>query len=123
MNDAKFDFESLSVYQKSLDFIDSVYKISSSFPDYEKYGLKSQFTRAANSIALNIAEGYGESNNLFSRYLKISKGSVRECVVCTSISLRREYISAQIHNNLRADLFELSKMLMGLQKFIQRQPK
>jgi len=123
MNDAKFDFESLSVYQKSLDFIDSVYKISSSFPDYEKYGLKSQFTRAANSIALNIAEGYGESNNLFGRYLKISKGSVRECVVCTSISLRREYISAQIHNNLRADLFELSKMLMGLQKFIQRQPK
>jgi len=123
MNDAKFDFESLSVYQKSLDFIDSVYKISSSFPDYEKYGLKSQFTRAANSIALNIAEGYGESNNLFSRYLKISKGSVRECVVCSSISLRREYISAQIHNNLRADLFELSKMLMGLQKFIQRQPK
>ena len=58
----KFAFEDLKVYQKALDFVDSVYSISSTFPKEEKYGLASQFTRASTSIALNIAEGAGDTD-------------------------------------------------------------
>lgn len=56
-----FDFESLELYKKSLDYIDFVYDITNSFPREELFGLSDQFKRAANSIALNIGEGYGES--------------------------------------------------------------
>lgn len=55
-----FDFESLELYKKSLDYIDFVYDVTNKFPKDELYGLTSQFRRAANSISLNVAEGYGE---------------------------------------------------------------
>ena len=54
-----FDFENLNLYQKSLEFINLVYKQTNAFPKDEIYGLTSQYRRAANSIALNLGEGYG----------------------------------------------------------------
>ncbi|MGA8854705.1 MAG: four helix bundle protein, partial [Christiangramia sp.] len=37
----KFNFEELKVYQKSLIFIDEVYKLTKEFPKSEIYGLTS----------------------------------------------------------------------------------
>ena len=39
-----------------------MYKLSSQFPDTERFGLTNQIRRAAVSIASNIAEGYGKSS-------------------------------------------------------------
>ena len=50
MEEVKFNFEDLKVYQKALDFIDFTYQLTSGFPSNEKYGLTSQFNRAAVSI-------------------------------------------------------------------------
>jgi four helix bundle protein len=88
-----FNFENLIVYQKSLDYVDFAYQISNKFPSTELFILTSQFLRAAQSISLNIAEGPGESNAQFKRYLNISRGSIRECLVCTTIAGRRKYIN------------------------------
>ena len=88
-----FDFESLDLYHKTLDYIDWVYDKTENFPKYELFGLTSQFRRAATSMALNLSEGYGETYPLFTRHYKIFKGSLRECVVCTEISFRRKYIN------------------------------
>lgn len=49
----KFKFEDLTVYQNSLDFVDSVYLQINQFPKSELYNLSSQFRRAATSIPLN----------------------------------------------------------------------
>ncbi len=92
MEEVKFNFENLIVYQKSLDFIDMVYNICSKFPKTETYILTSQYLRAANAIALNIAEGAGSSDAQFNRYLQIALDSTRECVVCSTIAYRRKYI-------------------------------
>lgn len=110
----KFDFEDLKVYQKSLEYIDWVYRITSNFPNSEIYGLVSQYRRAAQSIALNIAEGYGEGKTQMARYLRISRASVRECVVCTTIALNLNYISSDSHKISRIKLIELAKMITGL---------
>lgn len=32
MNDQKFDFENLKVYQKALEYVDFVYKVTKGFP-------------------------------------------------------------------------------------------
>ncbi len=77
-----FDFESLELYKKSLDFTDFVYDLIIRFPKEERFGLASQLNRAATSISLNIAEGYGESIPLSLRYLRIVRGSIRECLAC-----------------------------------------
>ena len=52
-----YKFEQLDVWKMSPDSIDLVYRVAKSLPRNEDYNLKSQITRAATSIALNIAEG------------------------------------------------------------------
>ena len=52
-----FKFENLEVWQLALDYADLVYELADKLPDSEKFNLRSQITRAATSIALNIAEG------------------------------------------------------------------
>lgn len=116
MSEEKFTFENLSVYRKSLDFVNNIYGVTSKFPNEERFALVDQFRRAAISISLNIAEGYGDSNLSFKRYLKISKGSVRECIAIITLSKMRKYIDVTTKQNLRMKCAELSKMLSGLIK-------
>lgn len=119
MNKIKFKFEDLKVYSKSIDFVDAVYKISEDFSVSERFGLTSQFTRAAISISLNIAEGSSDSDKQFNRFLQIALNSVNECVVCLTIAKRQNYITLETNNELREKLVELSKMLSSLQKYLK----
>jgi four helix bundle protein len=115
-----FKFEDLKVYQKALDFLDSVYVTTQSFPKNELYNLTSQFKRAAVSIALNIAEGQGDSNAQFNRFLQIAMDSVKECVVCSTIATRQNFIPKEQDVDNRERLAELSKMISGLQKYLKK---
>ncbi len=119
MKNIKFSFEDLKVYQRALDFVDDTYKLTSKFPKKEMFGLSSQFQRASISIALNIAEGSGDTNAQFNRFLNISKGSIKECVICSTIVKKLKYISEDEDHNNRVNLEELSKMTSGLQKFLK----
>lgn len=65
-------FEDLVMYQKALDFADLVYEQILVFPKEETYRLSSQFIRASDSIALNIAEGYSSTKPNFNKYLQIA---------------------------------------------------
>ena len=51
------DFTKLKVWQKVHTFTINVYKITSSFPSEEKFGLTNQIRRASVSIESNLAEG------------------------------------------------------------------
>ena len=115
-----FKFEELKVYQKSLDFIDVVYEVTIQFPQEERYGLTSQFRRASTSIALNIAEGSGSTDKDFNKYLRTAYNSLKECVVCSTVAYRQDFISEEIHENLRKELVEISKMIAGLRKYLNR---
>ena len=116
----KFNFEKLEVYQKSLVFIDNVYKLTKEFPKAEVYGLSSQFRRDSTSIALNIAEGAGSSNPEFRRYLQIALNSVKECVVCSEIAKRQLYLEDELHHQFRKHLSVLSKMITSLMNYLSK---
>ncbi|WP_036841282.1 four helix bundle protein [Polaribacter sp. Hel_I_88] len=123
MKEIKFKFEDLKLYQKALDFVDSTYKVTENFPSNENFSLTSQFRRASISIALNIAEGSGDTNAQFNRFLNIANGSIKECVVCSSIAKRLNYISNEIDYNNRLHLEELSKMTASLKKYLMSNNK
>ena len=66
----EYKFQSLTVYQLSLDYLDLVYELVERLPDNERFNLCSQIARAATSITLNIAEGStGQSNKEQARFL------------------------------------------------------
>ena len=119
MKDIKFKFEDLKVYNKALDFVDLVYITCESFPNSERYAFSSQFTRAAVSIALNIAEGTSDTDKQFNRFLQMALDSVNECVVCSAIAQRQNYFSKEKEFQLREKLVELSKMITSLQKYLK----
>ncbi|RDK88389.1 four helix bundle protein [Marinirhabdus gelatinilytica] len=98
MKEVKFNFEELHVYQKALDYIDSIYETTNHFPKDERFRLTSQYIRAAISIGLNIAEGVGDTDAQFNRYIQIAQDSIKECVVCSTISRRQNFITTQQDN-------------------------
>ena len=72
-------FQDLVAWQKAHAFVLAVYQLSGHFPAHERFGLCSQFQRAAVSIPANIAEGYrklGIADKL--RFLNIAQGSLEE---------------------------------------------
>src|SRR4030042_3239989 len=116
MSNEKFDFENLKVYQKALEYVDFVYKITKYFPKTEVFSLIDQFKRASISICLNIAEGSGGSKAEFNQFLKIARRSIRECIAITEISYRQELIRREMKEESRTLCSELSKMITGLIK-------
>jgi four helix bundle protein len=119
MEEEKFDFENLKVYQKALEYVDFVYKTTKEFPKTEMFSLTDQFKRASASICLNIAEGSGGSKIEFGRFLNIARRSVRECVSITEISYRQQFMDERFKQRSRSFCAELSKMISGLTKSLK----
>jgi four helix bundle protein len=86
-----------------------VYTITKSFPRDERFGLTSQFRRAAVSIAANIAEGFkkkGRPDKV--RFLNIAQGSLEECRYYLFLTKDLGYKDTSLLIN---DLGEVSKLL------------
>ena len=89
-------YKDLEVWKKSMILITEVYSISQTFPSNEMYGLISQIRRAACSVSLNIAEGWGRSSTKsYIQFLRISKGSAMELENCILISQNLNYVSIE----------------------------
>lgn len=107
-------FQNILAWQKAYDFVLDVYKYTKSFPESEKYGLISQFQRAAVSIIANIAEGYkkiGKADKL--RFMNISQGSLEECRCYVILSRDLGYIDNDVYTILYSKIEEASKLLNG----------
>ncbi len=113
-----FNFEELQIYSKSIDYGELVNKQTKSFPKDERYELTSQFKRAGDSIALNIAEGSGGTDKQFFNYLGNSWHSAHECVACTTKAYLRGYLTWEENEENRMYLAELTKMISSLRNKI-----
>jgi four helix bundle protein len=114
-----FKFEDLKVYQKAMEFGESVNNQVEKFPSHEIYKLSSQFIRAADSIALNIAEGSASTDANFVRYLKMAWDSSHECVAISTKARLREYITYDQDEENRKQITEISKMISSLIKHLK----
>jgi four helix bundle protein len=72
-------FKNLIVWQKAIELTMEIYKLTSEFPDSERFGLVNQMRRASVSIPSNIAEGYSRSGKgEYLQFLSHSRGSCAE---------------------------------------------
>jgi four helix bundle protein len=82
-------FKKLVAWQRALQLTVEVYRLTSSFPESERFGLTNQLRRAAVSVGSNIAEGYGRtSRGEYIQFLGHARGSCYE--VETQLAITRE---------------------------------
>lgn len=93
MEKIKFKFEELKPYHKVLYFVDNTVEVTKSFPKKETYGLTSQYKSTSISIILNITEGTGDTDERCNKYLNISNGFVKGCMVGSTIANRLDYLT------------------------------
>ncbi len=103
----------LIVWQEGIQFVKDIYELTSRFPEYEIYGLSSQLRRAAISFPSNIAEGAARGGKKeFSRFLKISRGSLSE--IETQLLIAKELGYIEDSSTLQIKLEKLFGLLGGL---------
>ena len=114
-------YRDLLVWQKSMVWVEGVYRLSRSWPSDERFGLISQTRRAAVSVTANIAEGAGRrTTGEFLQFLGISRGSLAETETLLILSARLGYSDDQTNQGLLADADELSRMLASLIASLRR---
>ena len=108
-------YRDLIVWQKSMELVERVYRMTKAFPAEELYGLSSQVRRAAVSIPSNIAEGQArKSTGEFLRFLSIAQGSGAEVETQTLIAQRLGYVTEMQITEILSLLDEISRMLNTL---------
>ncbi len=102
----------LEVFKKAHILTLEIYKITSSFPKSEIYGIISQIRRAAYSIPVNIVEGKARKNTKeFMQFLNISNASLEEVRYFLLLSKDLNYIDEGSFSKLEKQCEEISKML------------
>ena len=110
-----FRFENLNVWHKAAGLSNEIDLLAKSFPKIETFSLASQMKRAADSVALNIAEGStGQTVPEFKRFLNIALRSAIEVVACLFLALKRNYITEDIQRNFYTEYEILCKMITKL---------
>lgn len=102
----------LIVWQKSIKLVTLVYKLTSVFPDSEKFGLTNQMRRCSVSIPSNIAEGFASKGDQeFLYFLKIAYGSSAELETQLIIAKELTFTTEEDFDKVYVLLIEVRKML------------
>ena len=105
------------VWQKSIEHVTNVYKVTRNYPKDEQFGIVSQMRRAAISIPSNISEGYGrlyEKETV--KFLSNALGSATELETQIIISQNLGFLSVDEATTLKQDIQEIVRMLTALIK-------
>ena len=96
-----FKFEKLEVWHEAVELSGLVNDLSEKFPAKELYVLSAQIKRAADSVALNIAEGStGQTTLEFKKFLNYAIRSAIEVVSCLFVAKRRGIVSQDDFENI-----------------------
>lgn len=111
------DFRKYDVWVLSHELVLEVYKITSGFPNSEKFQLTTQMQRAAYSISSNFCEGCGrDSDKDFNRFVQIALGSAHELEYFFILAKDLSLISDQNQEALLGMVNEIKKKLYNLSK-------
>jgi four helix bundle protein len=113
------DFRTLVVWQKAHHLTLELYRLTSSFPRSELFGLVSQIRRSGSSIGANIAEGCGRGGKEFARFLQIAAGSASETEYHLILAKDLGFLEATDYDNCQERTLELKRMLTSLRKKVR----
>lgn len=105
-------YKELIVWQKSIELVKEIYRLTSLFPRGEQFGIVLQIRRAVVSIPSNIAEGYGRrSHKEYLQFYSVAYGSALELETQLIISEQLNFSSPEEFKKANLLLTEVIKML------------
>ncbi len=115
------EYRDLDVWKFSRELVNSVYKLTKSFPKEELYGLTNQIRRCAVSIPSNIAEGCGRRTSKDTiQFLYISRGSLYELETQMFLALDQNFISENQLNEINSQIESCKKLLNGFINYYKK---
>ncbi|RAV98349.1 four helix bundle protein [Pseudochryseolinea flava] len=115
------NYKKLFIWQKGMVIVEKTYRMVKSLPDEEKYGLRSQATRAAVSIVLNIAEGSAKTRKKdYKKYLETSLGSAFELETLLLVVERLKLVNRESTVDILDEIIEEQRMITSFIEKIGR---
>ena len=105
------NFRELEIWKEAMSIVNDIYRLTSVFPDNEKFGLKSQMCRSAVSIPSNISEGCRGTEKELIQFLSIALGSSFELETQLEIAYNQKYIEKEMFEMLLSNLNILQKRI------------
>ena len=118
------NWKKLKVWQETHSLVLEIYRVTTSFPKSETYGLVDQLKRAAYSVPANIVEG--QSRNTTKEYLQFlhnARGSLEEIRYFLLLSFNLKFLKQNKYKELEQKYESASKMLNGLIKSLRSKMK
>jgi len=110
----------LVVWQKAIELVTEIYKITEGFPRKEEFGLTAQLRKAALSIPSNSAEGLTRRTTKDKlHFLNMAQASMSEIDTQIEISWRLGYLGDEVPENMELRLVEVEQLLSGLERSIR----
>ncbi len=117
-----FRFREWPVYKDAKSFRKKIRKLANRLPENERYLLRDQISRSADSICLNIAEGSNKLSDVdFSRYLNNSETSLEEVVCCMDLILEDGHITEDEFAEYLKEAERLGAQLIAFGKKVRRE--
>src|SRR4051812_17793192 len=114
-------YKDLRVWQDGMSVVESVYRLTQSFPKHEIYSLSSQLRRAAVSVPVNIAEGHNREHlKEYLHFLSIAQGSLGELETEVEIAKRLDYLTAETTASLLQAIGTLGRQLRTLRHSLSK---
>ncbi len=113
------DHKDLDVWKKSMDLVETIYKLTQAFPEAEKFGLTSQMRRCAVSIPSNIAEGAARKGDKeLIHFLHVALGSLSELETQYLIAVRLAFIEKK--EDIEKQMIDVKKLLLGFRNYLNK---
>lgn len=117
---AKFRFQDLVIWQKSIETGDKLIDISERLEEMRKYRFAEQLRGAALSVSNNIAEGSGSNSAAdFKRFLNFAHRSVFENANILLVLHKRVLIADYELAVILGELDLLAKMIMSFSRSLK----
>lgn len=114
----------LEVWKLSHEMVMDVYKLTSSFPDHEKFRLAGQLCRAASSVPANIVEGNARySRKEYIHFLVTARASLEETLYHGLLARDLQYIRSADYDQFEAKAEKISRMLNAFLRSLKAKGK
>lgn len=116
-----FSFEKLKAWQEARKLTKTIYSITKSFPEDEKYGLTNQLRRAIISVCSNLAEGSSRNSQKEQKqFYQISFSSLMEALNQIIVANDLSYIDQDTYTSSRFEIETCSRLINSLRNSTNR---